>query len=295
MGREPIGLVHDREGGRVFTTDARSDVVSVIDTATLKTVKQIPVQHYPAGAGFYPERRKVYIGNTADNTVSVIDADRLEVIATVPAKMAAGSLGSDPVRDRVYCVNFGDASMTVIDGQSNEPIGEIKLDYAPCKIAIDAPRGRAYVANSLVSTVSVVDLDRQEVVDTLTVERAPVGMGLGRRGTASTPPTAARAGERHRPPGRPGMGAGAGRQGSRGPGGRPAVGHRVRLGCGHQHGQCLPGSAGGRARRAAERLAASPDRKAPPALQLPDMADGRPRTAEEFRGKKYILNFFASW
>jgi hypothetical protein len=25
------------------------------------------------------------------------------------------------------------------------------------------------------------------------------------------------------------------------------------------------------------------------------MVDGRPRTSEEYRGKKYILNFFASW
>ncbi len=32
-----------------------------------------------------------------------------------------------------------------------------------------------------------------------------------------------------------------------------------------------------------------------PAFSLPDMVDGRPRTSEEFRGKKYILNFFASW
>ena len=102
--------------------------MSVIDTKTLKTIKQIPVQHYPAGAGFYAERRRMYVGNTADSTVSVIDADRLEVIATVPAKMAAGSLGSDPIRDRVYCVNFGDASMTITStGRPASRIGEIRL------------------------------------------------------------------------------------------------------------------------------------------------------------------------
>ncbi len=32
-----------------------------------------------------------------------------------------------------------------------------------------------------------------------------------------------------------------------------------------------------------------------PAFSLPDMVTGRPRTSEEYRGKKYILNFFASW
>jgi len=32
-----------------------------------------------------------------------------------------------------------------------------------------------------------------------------------------------------------------------------------------------------------------------PSFQLPDMVDGRARTSAEWRGKSYILNFFASW
>jgi hypothetical protein len=32
-----------------------------------------------------------------------------------------------------------------------------------------------------------------------------------------------------------------------------------------------------------------------PPFSLPDMVTGKPRTSEEYRGKKYILNFFASW
>ena len=43
------------------------------------------------------------------------------------------------------------------------------------------------------------------------------------------------------------------------------------------------------------RLAASPGREAAPGLQPAGHGDRRPRTSEEFRGKKYILNFFASW
>ena len=181
VGREPIGLVHDREGGRVFSTDARSDVVSVIDTKTLKVVKQIPVQHYPAGAGFYPERRKMYVGNTADNTVSVIDADRLEVIATVPAKWPREPRGGPGAGPRL----LRQLRRRLHDGDRREDQRADRRDQARLRAVQDRggrPRGRAYIANSLVSTVAVVDLDQQEVVDTLTVERAPVGMGLGRRG-----------------------------------------------------------------------------------------------------------------
>jgi YVTN family beta-propeller protein len=32
-----------------------------------------------------------------------------------------------------------------------------------------------------------------------------------------------------------------------------------------------------------------------PPFSLPDMVDGRIRTSSEWGGKKYILNFFASW
>ena len=32
-----------------------------------------------------------------------------------------------------------------------------------------------------------------------------------------------------------------------------------------------------------------------PEFRLPDMVDGRERTSGEWRGKNYILNFFASW
>ncbi|MPY89657.1 MAG: hypothetical protein GEU99_17265 [Luteitalea sp.] len=32
-----------------------------------------------------------------------------------------------------------------------------------------------------------------------------------------------------------------------------------------------------------------------PTLTLPDLVDGRPRSLAEFRGKKLILQIFASW
>jgi YVTN family beta-propeller protein len=186
--------------------------------------------------------------------------------------------------------------MTLIDGQTNEAIGEIKLDYAPCKIAVDAPRGRAYVANSLVSTVAVVDLDRQEVVDTIAVERAPVGMGLGRQGD--------RIYAANRGTGRVSViDRQSGREWARVPVGK-APGD---LAVDQASGTVYVSDAGTSTDSVfQDRLDGKPaelpaDWRHPligqplPPFSLPDMVDGRPRTSEEWRGKKYILNFFASW
>jgi YVTN family beta-propeller protein len=147
-----------------------------------------------------------------------------------------------------------------------------------------------------VSTVAVVDLDRQEVVDTLTVERAPVGMGLGRQGEriyAANRGTGCVSVIDRR----------SGREWARVPVGK-APGD---LAVDQQSGTVYVSDAGTSTVSVfQDRLEGEPaelpsDWRHPligkplPPFTLPDMADGRPRTAEEFRGKKYILNFFASW
>jgi YVTN family beta-propeller protein len=161
---------------------------------------------------------------------------------------------------------------------------------------VDAPRGRAYIANSLVSTVAVVDLDRQEVVDTLTVERAPVGMGLGRGGD--------RIYAANRGTGRVSViDRASGREWARVPVGK-APGD---LAVDQDSGTVYVSDAGTSTVSVfQDRLEGQPaelpsDWRHPligkplPAFSLPDMVTGRPRTSEEYRGKKYILNFFASW
>jgi YVTN family beta-propeller protein len=144
--------------------------------------------------------------------------------------------------------------------------------------------------------VAVVDLDRQEVVETLTVERAPVGMGLGRRGE--------RIYAANRGTGRVSViDRASGREWARVPVGK-APGD---LAVDQATGTVYVSDAGTSTvtifqDRLEGRPAELPSEwrhpligKPLPAFSLPDMVTGRPRTSEEFRGKKYILNFFASW
>jgi YVTN family beta-propeller protein len=214
----------------------------------------------------------------------------------VECALACGSIDADPVRDRAYAVNFGDASISIIDGKTDRVVGKIGVDYAPCKIAVDAERGLGYVANSLVSTLSVIDLEQEKVVHTIPVERAPIGVALGHRGDRLYAAN---------------RGAGSVSVIDRQNGKEWA---RVTVGTApgdlafdRKTSRIFVSDAGASTISVfADRLEGRPT-KLPkegrhplvglplPEFRLPDMTSGQERTSGEWRGKPYILNFFASW
>src|SRR5690349_23421672 len=57
-GAEPIDIGLDEQTGRVFTADAHSDQVTIIDSATLEVENSLPVGGYPSGLTHVPEDRK---------------------------------------------------------------------------------------------------------------------------------------------------------------------------------------------------------------------------------------------
>ena len=77
-----------------YITDAGSNTVSVIDTATNTVVSTIPVGSIPFGVGVTPDGSKVYVANQGSNTVSVIDT-ATNAVSTIP-------VGSGPVAFGIF-------------------------------------------------------------------------------------------------------------------------------------------------------------------------------------------------
>jgi YVTN family beta-propeller protein len=64
-------------------TNQDDSTVSVLDTATLKSVAVIEVGDKPEGITTHPNGQQVYVANWFDNNVSVIDVKTLKVINTI--------------------------------------------------------------------------------------------------------------------------------------------------------------------------------------------------------------------
>src|SRR2546422_4850989 len=97
-------LGHARAGAevRVFVTNEKSDNVTVIDAATRKVIKSIPVGKRPRGVAVSPDGRRVYVTNSNSDTLSVIDARSLAVLSTVPAGGAPQGVKLNSGRGAVF-------------------------------------------------------------------------------------------------------------------------------------------------------------------------------------------------
>ena len=72
------------DGRLLYVVCQDSDEVRVVDVASSKVMRSIPVGHIPRGIALSPDGRRLYVTNAWSDTVSVIDTATLQVVQTLP-------------------------------------------------------------------------------------------------------------------------------------------------------------------------------------------------------------------
>src|SRR5437588_67336 len=101
-----------------YVTNASSNNVSVIDTASNTVVATVGVGCCPRGVAFTPDGTRAYVANN-DGTVSVIATAINTVVATVVVENGSWGVAITPDGTRAYIANFNSNSVSVIDTASN--------------------------------------------------------------------------------------------------------------------------------------------------------------------------------
>lgn len=183
-GHHPAHVVPDKDGARVFVTDSESDLVSVIDLASGKTVKQIATGTYPHGQRLSPDGTELYIANVKDDSVSVIDTKTLAEVARIPVGKAPVQVGFTPDGTRVYVSLRDEDKVAVIDRASRSVIATVSVGRNPIQL-FATPDGKfVYVADqgndeNPDNRVSVIDVMSNQVVKTITVGMGAHGVTIG--------------------------------------------------------------------------------------------------------------------
>ena len=170
------GVVANRAGTLLFVVDAKGGMVNVVDIATDKLKKQIPVGSGPEGIGISPSGREVAACIEDDNRVVVIDTAKLEVSRRIPIK------GSNPE----HCVfspdgrwlltsNENSNDVDIIDLQKGASLVALKSSNHPRGIAFLSGRDIAYVAAEGANLVDVVDVKSQKILRSLPAALRPAG------------------------------------------------------------------------------------------------------------------------
>ena len=145
-GRGAADIAVTDDGRRVFTANAGSDDVSVIDRLTVLS-RRVPTGRRPSGLALAPAGNELWVVNSGDHTISVLgDFNDPKELRRFP------SGGEGPVRiafhaDRreAWISHRGSRTVTVAAMESGEPLGEIPLPAEPREILFSRDGTRAYI------------------------------------------------------------------------------------------------------------------------------------------------------
>ena len=96
-----------------YITNATSNTVSVIDTASDTVTATVPVGNGPTGVAINPAGTRVYVANLLSSNVSVLNTATNTVIATVALPNGPTGLAINPAGTRLYVGN--NDAVSVID------------------------------------------------------------------------------------------------------------------------------------------------------------------------------------
>ena len=145
--------------GKVYVADEEASTVSVIDTASFKLIRSIPVGQGPHNVQVAPDGKLVWVTNNGE-----------------PGKAAENTAQAMPKSD--HGATAGAGEVWAIDTTSDAVVAKIPVGMHPAHVVV-APDGRtAYVANGGENTVSVLDIAARRVIETIPVGATPHGMRI---------------------------------------------------------------------------------------------------------------------
>jgi YVTN family beta-propeller protein len=201
----PHMVMMSPDGRYVVTGGTRANKAYVIDTATLKLVKEIPVDIAPEHLSFSPDSRWYYQGNPEGDSISVIDMQSLTKIKTIPGLVEPLNVTFLPDGSKAYVGNYGAHWVGVIDVKRHELMKKIQVADVESRHALDpekylgeikginiatpTPDSRfLYAADSDLGAVAVIDTREDRVVKTIRVGKQPWRVYMGHDGKYAITP-----------------------------------------------------------------------------------------------------------
>jgi len=140
-----------------YITNSGSSTVTVLDTATNKTVAIIPTQSAPYGVAINADGSRVYVGNNGGNSVTIIDAQLNSVIKHIPVGVYPNQIALKPDGTRLYVANYLNGKMSVIDTTTNTLAATVTLGINPIGMAVNPGGTRVYVSSPNYGVVRAID------------------------------------------------------------------------------------------------------------------------------------------
>jgi YVTN family beta-propeller protein len=195
----PHMVMMSPDGRYVVTGGTRANKAYIIETATLKLVKEIPVDIAPEHLSFSPDSRWYYQGNPDGDSISVIDMQSLTKIKTIPGFAEPLNVTFTADGSKAYIGNYGAHWVGVVDVKRHELLKRIQVAAPGSRSGLDPERflgeikginiaapsidGRyLYAADSDLAVVGVIDTREDKLIKTIRVGKDPWRIYMGHDG-----------------------------------------------------------------------------------------------------------------
>jgi PQQ-dependent catabolism-associated beta-propeller protein len=167
-----------------------SNAADVIDPATGKSVRRVPMGEEPEAFDLSPDGKTIYVSNEDAGEASFVDAATGKVLKTVKVGKEPEGVKVSPDGKTVYVTSEAASMVHVIDTATAKVVKNIKVGKRPRRIALTPDGKELWVTTELDSGVTIVSTADNSVVGTLKFEvkgaRAeditPVGIQMSRDG-----------------------------------------------------------------------------------------------------------------
>jgi YVTN family beta-propeller protein len=134
------------------------NAVAVVDTATNRVTRTIPIPSGPHGLVITPDDKLVYASSDGDSVVSVIDTSTDEVRSTIDVGTMPHGLAITPDGRQVLVAGFGTNQVEAIDTSTNHIAWKVAVPQ-PHNLAISPDGKTVYAASQLTGSQSLAIID----------------------------------------------------------------------------------------------------------------------------------------
>jgi len=156
--------------GKLWVACTDSNQADVIDPATNRSVRRVPLGDEPEAFDLSPDGKTIYVSNEDAGEASFIDAASGKVLKRVKVGDEPEGVKVSPDGKLVYVTSEVASLVHVIDTASGQVVKNIKVGKRPRRMAITADGKELWVTNELDASVTIVSTATHEVVGTIKFE-----------------------------------------------------------------------------------------------------------------------------
>ena len=175
---------------KIMVACTDSNAADIIDPATAKSLRRIPLGNEPEAFDIAPDGKTIYVSNEDEGEMSFVDAATGKTLKTVKVGKEPEGVKVSADGKTVYVTSEVASMVHVIDTASARIVKNVKVGKRPRRMALTPDAKELWVTNELDASVSIVSTADHSVLGTIKFEvkgvRAaditPVGIQITRDG-----------------------------------------------------------------------------------------------------------------